>query len=91
VLVVVVQSCGRCSRCQMVCVDQRTGQRTVEPLRSLTTMPQRNVSNTTVHSRLCRPCVGRVGGLVGNVLAINAQGPGSSLAAAQGNRFSDGQ
>jgi len=33
----------------------------------------------------------RVGGLVGNVLAINARGPGSSLASAQGNRFSDGQ
>jgi len=45
VTVIVVQSRGRCGRCQMVCVDQRTGQRTVEPLRSLMTMPHRNVSD----------------------------------------------
>ena len=46
---VTAQCQGRCSRCQMICVDQRTGKRTVEPLRSLTAMPCRNVST------LCSP------------------------------------
>ena len=32
-----------------------------------------------------------VSGLVGNVLTFNARCPGSSLACAQGNQFSDGQ
>ncbi|XP_047528813.1 molybdenum cofactor sulfurase isoform X2 [Vanessa atalanta] len=26
---------GQCSRCQMVCIDQRTGEKTVEPLRTI--------------------------------------------------------
>lgn len=26
---------GQCARCQMVCIDQHTGERTVEPLRTI--------------------------------------------------------
>lgn len=28
---------GPCTRCQMICIDQTTGEKTVEPLRSLST------------------------------------------------------
>ena len=29
------QTCGQCTRCQMICIDQNTGEKSVEPLRTL--------------------------------------------------------
>lgn len=33
--IISIQVEGQCNRCQMVCIDQTTGEKTVEPLRTL--------------------------------------------------------
>ena len=38
-----LKSEGRCNRCQMICINQKTCMKSKEPLRTLATMPGRKV------------------------------------------------
>lgn len=38
-----LQCTGPCTRCQMICIDQTTGEKTIEPLRTLSVLTESKI------------------------------------------------